>query len=179
MVSHPWVVYSKAPFGNPETVIGYVSRYTHRVAISNTRILSVDNGIIRFSFKNYKNKDNVENASDLWEETELPADEFIRRFLYHVLPSRYHRIRHYGFLSNNQKAIRQQIRESLTVTDSKPSDIQNTDKIIGTICPICKTGVMVTIVVVNGSDMMIKGSYSELNQFIAEPCRATGHPDTS
>ena len=82
------MVYAKAPFAGPEQVIRYVSRYTHRVAISNQRILSIDDGVIRFSFKNYRKQEDRETVEELWEEMELPAEEqngsvavFSRRFL--------------------------------------------------------------------------------------------------
>jgi hypothetical protein len=83
------------------------------VAISSARIITIDNGVIRFKFKNYKKLKDAVNYSDIWEETELPADVFIRRFLYHVLPKSYHRIRHYGFLSGGSKGLLQEIWEQL------------------------------------------------------------------
>ena len=99
LASRNWVVNSKPPFSGPEEVVRYIGRYTHRIAISNHRIISIADGQISFSFKDNKEKDK----SKVWKEMTLPADQFIKRFLWHVLPKRYHRIRHYGFLTNGKK----------------------------------------------------------------------------
>lgn len=88
-----WVVYAKRPFGGPKQVLDYLGRYTHRVAISNNRLLGIDNARIRFRWKDYRNN----SAKSVMT---LDADEFIRRFLLHVLPCGLMRIRHYGFLAN-------------------------------------------------------------------------------
>jgi hypothetical protein len=90
-----WVVYAKPPFGGPEAVLAYLSRYTHRVAISNQRLVSADAGTVAFRWKDYRIK-----RGDRQKVMRLPTDEFIRRFLIHVLPDGFHRIRHYGFLAN-------------------------------------------------------------------------------
>ncbi|MEM8973667.1 MAG: IS91 family transposase [Pseudomonadota bacterium] len=90
-----WVVYAKPPFGRPEAVLAYLSRYTHRVAISNHRLISADADTAVFLWKDYRIK-----RGDRMKVMRLPTDEFIRRFLIHVLPSRFHRIRHAGFLAN-------------------------------------------------------------------------------
>ena len=92
----PWVVYAKRPFAGPQQVLDYVGRYTHRVAISNRRLLDIDNDQIRFHWKDYRHGDQVKTMA-------LSAEEFIRRFLLHVLPSRFHRIRYYGFLGNRHR----------------------------------------------------------------------------
>lgn len=89
----PWVVYSKAPFAGPRKLLDYLGRYTHRVAISNHRILDCEDGQVRFSYRDRRDGDRQKT-------TTIPADEFIRRFLQHVVPSRFLRIRHYGFLAN-------------------------------------------------------------------------------
>ena len=91
-----WVVYSKAPFAGPEQVLDYLGRYTHRVAISNHRIVDVKNGKVTFQYRNRKDKDTLKVMT-------LEADEFIRRFLLHVLPNGFMRIRHFGFLANRRK----------------------------------------------------------------------------
>ena len=91
-----WVVYSKRPFGGPEKVLDYLGRYTHRVAISNHRLLSVGGGEVRFRYRDRR-------QGDVPKVAELPADEFIARFLQHVVPSGLMRIRHYGFLANRHK----------------------------------------------------------------------------
>jgi len=91
-----WVVYAKKPFGSPQTVLDYLGRYTHRVALSNERILSVQNGQVTLSYRDRKDGDQKKTVS-------LEAHEFIRRFLLHVLPDGFMRIRHFGFLANRAK----------------------------------------------------------------------------
>jgi rubrerythrin len=90
-----WVVYSKRPFAGPEAVLSYLSRYTHRVAISNSRLLRFDNRGVTFKWKDYRAKGHTRHKT-----MTLVTDEFIRRFLLHVLPSGFHRIRHYGLWAN-------------------------------------------------------------------------------
>jgi hypothetical protein len=94
-----WVVYCKEPFGGPEQVLRYLSRYTHRVAISNSRLLSADGGVIAFRYKDYR----IDGLAR-WKTMQLDPHEFIRRFLIHVLPKGFHRIRHYGLLANGNRA---------------------------------------------------------------------------
>jgi len=94
-----WVVYAKEPFGGPEAVLAYLSRYTHRVAISNHRLLKVDSNGVTFKWKDYRI-----NGPTRYGTMTLPTKEFIRRFLSHVLPRRFHRIRHYGLLANGKRA---------------------------------------------------------------------------
>jgi hypothetical protein len=91
-----WVVYSKPPFAGPEAVLKYLSRYTHRIAISNRRLLSINQGKVEFSWKDYKEHCKEKVMS-------LKAEEFIRRFLLHVLPKGYVRIRHYGLLAGRHR----------------------------------------------------------------------------
>jgi hypothetical protein len=93
-----WVVYAKRPFGGPEAVLAYLSRYTHRVAISNSRLISFDHAGVTFKWKDYRAKGR-ERAKMMT----LASDEFIRRFLIHVLPSGFHRIRHYGLLASSKR----------------------------------------------------------------------------
>ena len=90
-----WVVYAKPPFGGPEAVLAYLSRYTHRVAISNNRLVSADAETVAFRWKDYRIK-----TGDRQKTMRLATDEFIRRFLIHVLPTGFHRIRHYGLLAS-------------------------------------------------------------------------------
>ncbi len=90
-----WVVYAKPPFGGPEAVLAYLSRYTHRVAISNSRLISADAETVVFRWKDYRVK-----SGDRQKTMRLATDEFIRRFLMHVLPDGFHRIRHYGLLAS-------------------------------------------------------------------------------
>jgi hypothetical protein len=94
-----WVVYSKRPFGGPEAVLTYLSRYTHRVAISNSRLVAFDGERVTFKWKDYRAKGEVR-----YKAMTLDADEFIRRFLIHVLPDGFHRIRHYGLFANGNRA---------------------------------------------------------------------------
>ena len=168
MVSTNWVVYSKAPFGGSEDVVRYVGRYTHRVAISSSRIISIDNGIIRFTFKNYKKINKVDNYSDIWEETELTADEFIRRFLYHVLPLNFHRIRYFGFLGTCKKALRQEIWEYLVFEEETGLPEIKTEPYAGMPCSKCDNGILVPIVIVDGNGNILNGSFSELSAFTKE-----------
>jgi len=91
-----WVVFAKPPFAGPHQVLSYVGRYTHRIAISNSRLLAIDDGKVRFRWKDYR-RDNRHATMT------LTADEFIRRFLIHVLPSGFQRIRYYGFLCNRRR----------------------------------------------------------------------------
>ena len=90
-----WVVYAKPPFGGPEAVLAYLSRYTHRVALSNRRLVSADAETVAFRWKDYRIK-----RGDRMKVMRLATDEFIRRFLIHVLPLGFHRIRHYGLLAS-------------------------------------------------------------------------------
>jgi hypothetical protein len=104
-----WVVYAKPPFGGPEAVLAYLSRYTHRVAISNNRLISADAETVAFYWKDYRIK-----TGDRQKVMRLATDEFIRRFLIHVLPDGFHRIRHYGLLgSATRKANIAKIRNLL------------------------------------------------------------------
>ena len=94
-----WVVYSKRPFGGPEAVLAYLSRYTHRVAISNSRLIACDQDGVTFRWKDYRIK-----GRDRGKQMTLDTHEFIRRFLIHVLPRGFHRIRHYGLFARTSCA---------------------------------------------------------------------------
>jgi len=94
-----WVVYAKPPFGGPAAVLAYLSRYTHRVAISNRRLMAADAATVSFKYKDYR-----ADGPERFKVMTLATGEFIRRFLIHVLPKGFHRIRHYGFLANGQCA---------------------------------------------------------------------------
>ena len=94
-----WVVYAKKPFAGPEAVLAYLSRYTHRVAISNRRLIAADAGSVTFKYKDYR-----VDGPERYKTMTLATDEFIRRFLMHVLPKGFHRIRHYGLLANGNRA---------------------------------------------------------------------------
>ena len=90
-----WVVYAKRPFAGPEAVLAYLSRYTHRVAISNSRLIALDERGVTFGWKDYRARGRTRHKT-----MTLSPDEFMRRFLLHVLPGGFHRIRHYGLLAN-------------------------------------------------------------------------------
>jgi len=91
----PWIVYAKPPFAGPAAVLAYLSRYTHRVALSNRRLIALDERGVTFRYKDYRRE-----GSERYRVMTLPTDEFIRRFLLHVLPRGFHRIRHYGLLAS-------------------------------------------------------------------------------
>ncbi|KRE04948.1 transposase [Bosea sp. Root381] len=96
-----WVVYAKRPFGGPDAVLAYLARYTHRVAIANSRLVAMDQHGVTFRWKDYR----ARSAGTVWRKTmTLTAHEFIRRFLLHVLPDGFHRIRHYGLLASSRRA---------------------------------------------------------------------------
>ena len=110
-----WVVYAKPSFGGPEAVLAYLSRYTHRVAISNHRLVSADAGTVAFRWKDYRIK-----RGDRMRVMRLPTTEFIRRFLNHVLPCGFHRIRHSGFLANGIRRGRIEKIRRLIDTEPEP-----------------------------------------------------------
>lgn len=139
-----WVVYAKQPFGGPEAVLAYLSRYTHRIAISNHRLMSTDANAVAFKWKDYRIK-----SGDRMKVMRLHTSEFIRRFLIHVLPSGFHRIRHTGFLANGIRRDRiEMIRRLLDVdpdADLKADDDQCTDtNEKEQACPKCG-GVMIVV----------------------------------
>jgi hypothetical protein len=116
-----WVVYAKRPFAGPEAVLAYLSRYTHRVAISNSRLISLDERGVTFRWKDYRVKGPTRHKT-----MTLDADEFMRRFLLHVLPAGFHRIRHYGLLANGCRkadlALVRKLLPSACVTAAAAAD---------------------------------------------------------
>ncbi|HWK67667.1 MAG TPA: IS91 family transposase [Rhizobiaceae bacterium] len=117
-----WVIYAKPPFAGPEAVLAYLSRYTHRVAIANRRLVAFNEAGVTFRYKDYRR-----NGTDRQRVMTLATDEFIRRFLLHVLPRGFHRIRHYGLLAGSaRKASLALARELLNV--AAPSDDDTTDE---------------------------------------------------
>jgi hypothetical protein len=135
--SKDWVVYCKPPFRNAACVVEYLGRYTHKVAISNKRIVNVENGNVTFKWRDYK--DNSK-----WKLMTISADEFIRRFLFHVLPSGFMKIRHYGLLGNRNKTTKLKLCKQLTNTPilfkDRSSTFQLINKILGrdsSKCPYC------------------------------------------
>lgn len=118
-----WVVYAKRPFAGPEKVLDYVGPYTHRIAISNNRLSDIDGGQVSFRYKDYRNSDQQRTMT-------LAAEEFIRRFLLHVLPRGFHRIRYYGFLGNRSRQAKlARCRELLSITRPQvpPKQSANSD----------------------------------------------------
>ncbi len=141
-----WVVYCKPPFDGVKGVLQYLGRYTHRIAISNNRILNICNGDVSFLWRDYADHNCQKTMT-------LKADEFIRRFLLHVLPSRYVRIRHFGLLANRKrkKAIalcRKILGDAQTLTQQnsrKETWQEQLFRICGvdvTLCPVCRKGRM-------------------------------------
>lgn len=131
-----WVVYAKPPFGGPEAVLAYLSRYTHRVAISNSRLISADTQTVAFHWKDYRIK-----TGDRKSVMRLATDEFIRRFLIHVLPDGFHRIRHYGLLAGSiRKPNIAKARSLLAAETAKPDDPPTAEVVPLTLrepCPDC------------------------------------------
>jgi predicted Zn-ribbon and HTH transcriptional regulator len=134
-----WVVYCKPPFGNAQKVIDYLGRYTHRVAISNNRLVSMKNGLVTFRWRDYSDGNKQKLMT-------LSAEEFIRRFLTHVLPTRFCKIRHYGLLASRDKTKRLTLCKRLTgtrVSVTLESVHERLIRILGTdfnLCPCCHIG---------------------------------------
>jgi hypothetical protein len=164
-----WVVYAKRPFAGPEAVLAYLARYTHRVAIANSRLLKFNEQGVTFKWKDYRSKQRFRHKA-----MTLKTDEFIRRFLIHVLPGGFHRIRHYGLLANsgrrdNLKRARELLLEETDagdaiengVIDSPASDINEIQEPLQPtyICPDC------------GSPMVIIECFERGQQPRAPPLR--------
>ena len=142
-----WVVYAKRPFAGPGQVLDYVGRYTHRVAISNNRLLSMDDDKVRFRWKDYRDGNRQKTMT-------LDGGEFIRRFLIHVLPDGFHRIRYFGFLGNCQRTRKLALcRKLLGMAPPGPANPSvdhrgRFEALTGRSlreCPHCRTGIMVVI----------------------------------
>jgi len=149
-VRKDWVVYAKRPFGGPEQVLKYLARYTHRVAISNQRLIDLRDGRVRFRYKDYADQQQTKVLP-------LSSSEFIRRFLMHTLPSGFMRIRYYGFLANRFRRERlDQCRSLLGVPSQARQRIEEPQKSSESLdspspqqtCPVCKNGKLVIIGVV-------------------------------
>jgi hypothetical protein len=142
-----WIAYAKRPFAGPEQVLEYLGRYTHRVAISNNRLIAIDNGQIAFTYKDRKRNNEKKTMT-------LNADEFIRRFLLHVLPKGFMKIRYFGFLANIKKKacipiIRKLIEPMAKLLKKIKETVQQIMlRVTGidiTCCPKCKKGKMINI----------------------------------
>ena len=131
-----WIIYAKPPFAGPEAVLAYLSRYTHRVAISNRRLIALDEAGVTFRYKDYRR-----DGPDRQRTMTLAAGEFIRRFLLHVLPQGFHRIRHYGLLaSGGRKAqYRACARTARGCAKASAGDgrCRRSEKILRPPCPRC------------------------------------------
>ena len=128
-----WVVYAKPPFAGPEAVLAYLSRYTHRVAISNRRLIAFDDKGVTFRYKDYRR-----DGADRQQVMTLATDEFIRRFLLHVLPPGFHRIRHYGLLAGSaRKGSLALARELLGVAPPPDGDTPEEPADVRPPCPCC------------------------------------------
>ena len=142
LYERPWIIDVREPVKRPEYVLNYLARYTHRVAIANSRIKALKDGMVTFTFKNRKKKQT--------ETLTITAVEFIRRFLLHSLPKRFVRIRHYGFLANrNRSANLAAIRQLMGLFDPIDKPVANVESMMQdltgmdiTLCPCCKKGKM-------------------------------------
>ena len=136
-----WVVYAKRPFSGPEAVLAYLSLYTHRVAISNSRLLNYDLETVTFKYKDYRLK-----GRERYKTLQLTADEFLRRFLMHVLPQGFHRIRHFGLFANHQRQqMLQRIRTVLHAVVPDPP-VENT-KQPTFVCRTCGTPLIIVAII--------------------------------
>ncbi|MFC1748913.1 transposase [Pseudomonadota bacterium] len=158
LMSQEWNVYCKPHLKRPETNVRYLARYTHKIAIDNTRIENDENGYVTFRYKDYKDHDRI-------KQMQLESDEFIRRYLLHILPDGFMRIRHYGYLANccRQKKlprIRQAIdKQSLAETksnsknqkDNSGPDYQSIKESLcfdTAVCPICHKGILRLVAII-------------------------------
>ena len=139
-----WIVYAKQPFGSPQSVLDYLGRYTHRVALSNDRMLSAHSREVVFTYRDRKNANRKKTMT-------LDAQEFIRRFLLHVIPKGFVRVRHFGFLANRSKSLLSKCRQLLDLAPAMPKLPQKSVhelmlQLTGidiTRCPLCQKGTLV------------------------------------
>jgi hypothetical protein len=154
-----WVVYAKPPFGGPAQMLAYLGRYTHRVAIANSRLVSLASAEVAFRWKDYRHHGKTKLMT-------LAPDEFIRRFLLHTLPDGFHRIRHYGFLANRQRAAKLALCRRLLDAPSQGSSAEQVQDAVPLHrpdrCPTC------------GGAMVMLGVLAR-----PAPCRTSFWDDTS
>lgn len=178
-----WMVYSKPPFGGPLQVLRYLGRYTHRVAISNDRLVAIDDDTVSFRWKDYRDQDRQKVMT-------LPADEFIRRFLLHVLPARFQRIRHFGLLGNPRRARNLALCRRLLHEASRPvldalspaaqhAPAPTTLPVLASastppLCPSCKSGSLRRVPVAPGSSILLRSPSSSLPR--SQPPRISATP---
>jgi hypothetical protein len=135
-----WVVYAKRPFAGPRAVLAYLSRYTHRVAIANSRLLDYNGDTVTFKYKDYRRKGRAR-----YRPMTLASDEFIRRFLIHVLPSGFHRIRHYGlFASHLRRNNLKKLRDLLTTLPEPLEEATVEDRSAPFVCRSCGAPMKIT-----------------------------------
>ncbi len=140
-----WLVYAKKPFGGPYQALDYLGRYTHRVALSNDRILDVSRAQVRFQWRDYRSKARYKSRV-----MTISAEEFIRRFLIHTLPPGFRRIRHFGFLANRFRKEKLALcRRLLThsVAEPLPAPVASAARVPIHLCPQCRTGLLVPIAI--------------------------------
>jgi len=136
-----WVVYSKRPFGGPQQVLKYLTRYTHRVAISNARLLKLEDGRVTFRYKDYADGRQHKTMT-------LEAEEFLRRFVQHVLPKRFVKMRHYGLLANRHRQqrldgcrrllfVKAGERRGVSATCAAPDEVPTVEPASKPCCPRC------------------------------------------
>jgi len=137
--TEPWVVYAKRPFGGPAQVLRYLGRYTHRVAISNARLVGLADGTVRFRWKDYADHDRTKVMT-------LSADEFLRRFLLHVVPHGFVRIRYFGLLANRQRRAHLSRCRTLLAAPAPPAEAteipSDPPRPDAHRCPVCRVGAM-------------------------------------
>ena len=139
LVSRKWVIYMKSQFKSSQKIVEYMARYTHKSAIANSRVISIDNNIIRFKYKDYKDKSKIKIMK-------LSSDEFIKRFLYHIPPKRFFRIRYYGVIQRVAKI------ESIKTIEIKSQQTKVKPK-----CKKCKCEDIQTVVVVDRYARVVQG----------------------
>jgi hypothetical protein len=154
-----WVVYAKRPFAGPQAVLAYLSRYTHRVAIANSRLITLNDNGVTFRWKDYRAKDR--NRQKIMT---LASDEFIRRFLIHILPSGFHRIRHYGLFANGGRAENLARARQLLGVPASHDETSDTDEtpMHAPPCPCC------------GSPMIIIETFERGSQPRTQPSAPIG-----
>jgi len=150
-----WVVYAKRPFAGPEAVLAYLSRYTHRVAISNRRLVSLDDRGVSFRWKDYRANGRMRHKT-----MTLSPEEFMRRFLLHVLPAGFHRIRHYGLLADGgRRENLTHVRQILAADSRLDRDIPVKDTTaLGSsgpifVCPCCGAAIIVVVVLLRDASI--------------------------
>lgn len=162
LMSKSWCVYSKPPFNGAKGAVDYLAKYVYKTAISNNRILSCDNNKVVFNWRDYSDNNKIKTMK-------LDAHEFIRRFLFHILPDRFIRIRSFGFLANSCKAKKiQKIRALLNCKPKPPAKKESTDELMFrltgidiNLCPKCKSGKLKTIKTIPNFIQLQYGKYQD------------------